>query len=635
MYDLLLEAELITEGAEPNRSGEYLVECFSCGRKKLYANSESGAWTCQHCQIKGNLESLKLSLEPLDAEQELFRSILFYAKQCLQDVEENDLGYHHFLDRGFTKEDIKKYQFGYLYKGWASEFNRDDLEEYGFLSNGRPIFYNHAIIPFIKNGKIQTLKGRCLEATKSKYKSVIGIEVPLYFPAEPLRSVRTFLAEGELKSCRLQSEGYQSIGVAGAGNAKKHIPYLNSFPDLYICFDSDLPNTQFNLGCGQQSAINLAQKLEKCHVITLPLQKEKIGVDDYLQEYGKEEFAKLVTAADYYVSGQLQKSSSLSVVVNEWKQRAKSVETYIGYNIGFPRLDDWTSGLRPGSLGYILASPHQGKTSLLRSIAYNLYANNPELIIDYFSNDDSLKVTLSHFVAMVGELSQTDVQQPLIAYADDKSAMRIWEQAVDKLSSMADRLTIVDRSYSRPLEEISECLIKWRIDNPNGQRAVLIDGFSKVSCIETQGMEDGRRSAILRSDQLKLLAQQSDVPVMVTMDVPKLYGRRPHSGDMANSVSLEFDCDLAIGCYIEANAKGHINATDLKMEVTFKDGNTELLPIIEVAVLKNKQTGINDIDLMLLDKSTSSLEELDDVAWTRNKQLVFQSIKAAKESYKK
>jgi len=640
LTEYLVDAELCEPGDTANRSGELCCKCWQCDKKKLYVqivNEEKrGVWFCQHCFTKGNLTSLVYNLEPESDEQVLSRSVLNYAQRQLVIEEEAQL---NLLERGFTRDDIKRYGFGYLQKGWAVKFDHDDLSEYGFLTKeGLPIFWDHIIIPYFKNGQIETIKGRCQDSkAKRKYISIIGKEVPLYQPGKIERIQRLFVTEGEFKAAYLDKEGYQVLGVSGAGNAKKHTTYLNSFPDLYICLDSDKVNAQFpQFGCGQESAIAIAERLDRCHIVLLPLEgNDKMGVDDYIQQHGVQEFDKLVNAADLYVGGVLQRSSSLAIVVNEWKQKAKSSNTYIGYNIGFPRLDDWIGGLQAGSLGYIVGAPHAGKTSLLRSLAVNLYGENPELMIDYFSNDDSLKVTLGHFVAMVGELTVSDVKQPMTAYANDKAGMRKWEEATDKLSLMSDRMYIVDRSYRTSLEELAESLIKWRLDNPDAERCVLIDGFNKIYCKETQGMEDGRRVAVAKSDQLKLLAQQADVAVLVTIDPPKLYGRRPSSGDIAGSAAMEFDADLIIGCYIDAQSKGHINATELKMDVTFKDGNTETLPIIEFNLHKNKQTGTNDLDLMYLDKSTSTLTELDDSQWYRNKALVFASQRADREKYRK
>ena len=630
LRELLLTAELITESSRPNSSHQYLVNCFECDSRKMYIDAgddedKVGLAFCQKCSAHANYKQLVQKFGPQTEEQKVYAIFHEYAvRQLLK----NKSALKGLIDeRDFTEEDIATFGYGYVGKDFIKDLAAKgvtlaQLKEHGFYTekDGKwyPVFWNHVIIPYRRNGKYENFKGRNLdENARIKYIGLSGKEAQIYGESDLHKAGRKYLTEGEFKRDYATANGYNCSGISGAGNAGKFIKRLRMVDDLWIVLDADAPTEKFPLGCGQENAIKIAEQLDKCHVVFLPLlDGKKTGLDDYLRINSPDEFDELCEGAEYYAGGEKQKSQSLAVIVQDWKRQAKSITESTGLDIGFPRLNEVLHGAMPGSLAYAIGAPHNGKTALLRAIALNTYRFNENCHIKYYTNDDSLKTTIGHVVAMIGELNSTDAKEPMVAYANNKQMMRQWEQATRELEAMSNRFTLLDRGYKVSLEDIREDLMRWREKNPDGEHAVFIDGFSKIYSVAASKVDNERQQLNIKSDFLKQMAQQADVFVMSTIEPPKLYGRRPQSFDIANSAMGEFDADIVMSCYIDALVNS-IEGTELKQVVEYSDETVDTLPIIEVKVHKNKQTGNQLLDLFILHKGTSTLEELEDTDYNR------------------
>lgn len=250
------------------------------------------------------------------------------------------------------------------------------------------------------------------------------------------------------------------------------------------------------------------------------------------------------------------------------------------------------------------------KTTLLEDFGLRIYRRNPDVMIDYYSNDDSLFTTITRWVAKIGKLKPKDCRYPNVAFADDEEAMEKFEAATKRLASMNDRLRILDRSYNISLETLKSDLVRWRKDNPNAKRAIFIDAFGK-----TKTNRDGEFSGnslgldIYKGSLLKDIAQQAFVPIVVTAEVPKLAGKRPNSWNLKGSATLEYDADRILLCYQEAHVKG-IEGTSIKID--YNDGGPAS-PVLEVAIGKDKVCGCpRFIDLFEFDKLNSTFKEVVD-----------------------
>lgn len=602
-----------------------MIDCINpeCRKKRhLYINANEtdekyGMWICHVCGSKGNLTTFLAFFEPPSPLQQLYRAAHeVFVKSLLG----NEVAMQHLYDRGFADEHIAQFGYGYAGRDYAEKlkergFTDDDLiggkllveRDAGF----RPYWWNHIIIPFQRNGQYASFQGRDLNPdTKVRYLNLPGTDTTMLYHPEDLYKVgRVYLTEGAFKRDALVACGNYAAAIQGTGQFMKHIEDLNSCEDLWIVLDADANHA------GQEAARKIAEQLKRCHVLTLPLpdDMEKVGIDDFLAEYGDDGLAGISYQAVLYVDGVPQKTRNLASIIETWTAEVEKVDGTLGYDIGHPILMAKTDGLQRGSLTFLAGSPHMGKTTFELDLADRLYRLNPELAIDFHSNDDSLKMMIAKWVARIARLSQSDVRKPLVAYRDNPRALERFYRATQDLQDRANRLTILDRSYRLYLEDTYEDLCRWREANPDAHRIIFFDGFSKTDFKRDDIREQGMQ-AIYRASLMKRIAQEADVPVVATCEVPKLYGKRPQAWDLRDSGQLEYDADVIFLCYQEAHVKG-LHATNLKTKYPSPESGIEIeVPVFEINTAKDKMNGSSGYTLFSFITSEATFDELSETS---------------------
>lgn len=466
-----------------------------------------------------------------------------------------------------------------------------------------PYFKDYIIIPYMRGSRYVTLQGRALdENAKKKYLFLPKRDNCLYHAEDLAKRGRVYLTEGAFKRDRLVQEGQKAVALSGANQFKQHLSELNRCDDLWIVLDSDAPNEKGQRP-GNDAAEELVRHLTKCTLVTLPLcGQEKMGVDDFIEEYGIEAFLNL--PADKYERGTKSKPTSLSILVANWREQIEENEG--GYLTGHPRLDEWLGGYHKGALTFIAGSPHAGKSSIMEDSMMRVYKYHPDLLIDYYSNDDSLFVTITRLVAKIAGLKPKDVRYAKVALEDRPEDMVRFEAAAAKLAGKSDRLKILDRSYNIHLEKLKDELLRWREENPQGEKIVFIDAFTKTMTRKDDELRDEISRAMYKSSLLKEIAQQAHVPLIVSHELPKMFGKRPNSWNLRSSNTLEYDADVILLCYQEATVRG-LHGTSIKVE--YEDGWCN--PILEVKVGKDKVFGCPpQTDLFELRKQDFKIREL-------------------------
>jgi DNA primase len=622
--------EQLELNTEPNSSNQILLDCVACGKEKhCYMDAETGLFKCHRCGDSGDFNKFLKFYGVSDPQQEVLTR--FHELSIRRLIQSPPImGY--LQDRGFNEESIDRFRYGYsdekVYAKLRGEFDDERLREAGLLSkkNGYEVFSDHIIIPYMRGSRYITLQGRALNNESKRYAFAHGLDLDLYHYEDLYKKGPVILTEGAFKRDRLAQEDINAVSIPGANAWKKHLEELNLCEDLFICLDADAANEQGKRP-GQDAAEQIAKSLRKCTIIYLPLpeNQKKIGVDDFLDEYGVEALWKCQQVK--YELGKPQKSDNLAIIVAEWREKVESHEGPLGYTLGHKRLDSWLEGLQPGALYFIAGSPHTGKSTLLEDCAVRTYRFHEDVEIDYYSNDDSLFMAISRLVAKLGRLKIADTRKPMLAFADDPDRMRRYERAVNKLSSMSDRMKIRDRSHNVSLERMKEDLLRWREANPTKKKAIFLDAFTKTKTMRDGEMRDEMGLSIYKSSLLKDIAQQVHVPVIVTHEVPKLGGRRPNSWNLRGSNTLEYDADVIWLTYQEAHVKG-LNYTDLKIVYTNADGQEEVAPVLEVIVAKDKMCGTpRKTDLFQIVKEETGFKELPDDLYHKMLRCVWESEK--------
>ncbi len=573
----------------------------------MYVNATTGLFKCQKGCVEGNFSQFKEMFSPPDPIQELYT---YFHEQSIRRLLADQDAMDYLFKRGFTEESLTQFRYGYadkrLYDKVLKRFSKDELLEakLWFRSDEKdyPYFTNHIIIPFMRAGKYVTFQGRHLDPdAKMRYMFLRGIDPSLYHAEDLNKRGQVWLTEGAFKRDRVVQEGQCAVAIPGASQYKRYLAELRRCENLWICMDTDANEA------GQKAALEIAKALPSCMIVTLPLEagQEKIGVDDFIEQYGIESLLKI--PGDHYENGVKQKPTSLLTIVSQWRERVENAEQS-GYDTGHERLDSWLGGFHNGTLTFVAGSPHAGKSIWLEDSALRLYKRHENLLVDYYTNDDSLFTTITRLIAKIGRLQPKEVRYAGNAFRDRPDEMRRYEAAANKLAAKSDRLKILDRSYNVSLERLREQLIRWRHENPEGEKVVFIDAFTKTMTNRDMELKDEMSRAIYKSSLLKEISQEAHIPVVCTHELPKLGAHRPNPWNLRGSNTLEYDADIILLCYQEAHIKG-IDRTSIKIEY----GDAPPSPVLEISIGKDKIAGTPRLtDLFEVDKQTFGFKELPD-----------------------
>lgn len=241
--------------------------------------------------------------------------------------------------------------------------SKEVMEQFGVLtkidSSGKPVSIG---FPYGSNHK----KIRLLDEKKFVSKGEDWSNAPLFgqnvFSSGSGKAIT--ITEGELDALSV----YQMLGpasrvvsVRSASSAPKDCAsqrdYLNSFEQIYLCFDNDEP--------GQKACREVARLFDYNKVYHVKLSKFK-DANEYLTNGESETFKRIWWNSKRYLpEGVISSYSEFETILDE--SRIKEGTSY-----PFPQLTEMTYGLRTGEVVLVTALEGIGKTEIIRAIEYHL-----------------------------------------------------------------------------------------------------------------------------------------------------------------------------------------------------------------------------------------------------------------------
>jgi replicative DNA helicase len=216
----------------------------------------------------------------------------------------------------------------------------------------------------------------------------------------------------------------------------------------------------------------------------------------------------------------------------------------LGMPTGIDRFDEMTGGMKGGELIVIAARPGAGKTSLCMNIAEHLVLNKHKYFA-FFSLEMSAEAIVTRMLCSIGSVNQMKFRAGFLE-RDERSRIQM---ALHQLTEARFRI------YDRPGITVREiCRTAKKLVEDEGCHAVAIDylqlcGVSGKS--ENRNLEIGEMTR-----QLKLLAQECDIPVILLSQLsraPEKRGNslRPILSDLRDGGSIESDADLVVFIFRE------------------------------------------------------------------------------------
>lgn len=246
-----ISAYLTRHGWQGKRRGDQaIMNCPQCGdtESKFAVSLTTGAFNCLHlnsCGIKGSFNQLRAIYgdRPINQKRDRFlnTSKKTYTKPKTEIKKPTSPVTEYLRKRGFTEDTLSHFGIGAY----------DD---------------DTAMLPYYRNGELINVKYRSI-TDKKKMRTEKDAE-PILFNRDQIYSNTLIITEGEYDAMALYRYGMDAVSVPmGAKNYQwidQEWEYLETFEEIYICFDMD--------SAGQEAAREVAQKLGlwRCRIVQLP-----------------------------------------------------------------------------------------------------------------------------------------------------------------------------------------------------------------------------------------------------------------------------------------------------------------------------------------------------------------------------
>jgi twinkle protein len=303
------------------------------------------------------------------------------------------------------------------------------------------------------------------------------------FPAGSARAITVYEGEPDALTGFELLGKYPSVSVRSSGSAKAdcsaNYDYLNSFEQIYLCFDNDGP--------GQEAVKQVANLFDFNKVFHVKLDKYK-DANDFLQNGEGDLFRKLWYNAKRFLPDNIVSAySEIDQILEE-----KVADAHAPYP--FQRLQDMTYGMRPGEAILIKALEGIGKTEIMRAFEYKALIetdHNIGIIHLEEPKDRSIKGLVGYHMGMPVHLPDSMVD------------LKVIKEKYRELTRRDNRVHFYKHFGSSDPDDILGA-IRF-LGGACGCKLIFLDHISiVVSGIEN---EDERKKLDYISTQLKMMAE--------------------------------------------------------------------------------------------------------------------------------
>ncbi|MBF0544315.1 MAG: hypothetical protein HQM08_07775 [Candidatus Riflebacteria bacterium] len=278
---------------------------------------------------------------------------------------------------------------------------------------------------------------------------------------------------------------------------------------------------------------------------------------------------------------------NMDIHIEEMKELIQSNRSrqrgYGGFETNFPLLMERISGIQK-ELYLVAGGVGMGKSTFLTQLAWDLANCNPELTVLFFSLDLNRIDVTAKLIAQAMEVPIDFVKNP---YLSDPQLEEKRIRGLEKVSSLNDRLFIIDESNGRIfLDDIKKLVKRTKLER-GGDVAVLIDPVFKIHLRDE--ITNFAEKCNLLSAELKSISAVEGVTLIASAGLPKaVSNRRPIREDLAEITGLLYDPYVVFFLYSD-----YLNDFETPFLEWELGKDSFMIPISEAYVAKNKMGGIN------------------------------------------
>ena len=310
--------------------------------------------------------------------------------------------------------------------------------------------------------------------------------------------------EDAMSVYQMQGSKYPSVSITnGASGAVKdfqnNLEYLESFNEVYICFDSDIP--------GKKAAELCAQKLSPGKAKIVHLDAELKDANEYLKAGKQDIFISKWWKAELYTPAGIISSTAL-------KDRIRNRKVAKSFPFPWQGLNDKIYGLRMGEVCTFWADTGVGKTQVLREIAHYILKNDPQAKIGTMFLEETPEISGLGLMSVEGNCR--------FHLPDAKFTEKDYDEAEKILDG--DRVFFYDSFGSTQIDDIIS-RVRYYVKGLDC-KYVILDHLSIIVSDQLQG------------DERKLL-----------------------DSIMTRLKTLTIELDMCLICVVHQNRKGEIRGT--------------------------------------------------------------------------
>ncbi len=216
-----------------------------------------------------------------------------------------------------------------------------------------------------------------------------------------------------------------------------------------------------------------------------------------------------------------------------------------GVPSGFKDLDEQISGMQKGSLNVLAARPSMGKTAFALSIAQNVALRGEKVVAVFSLEMPAVQLALR----LISSEARVDMNRIRSGQLNERDFERLAHAA----GRLADAPLVIDDEPELTVNALRSKL--RRISSQHGPLGlVVIDYLQLMSGGSRGGGPENRQQEISTiSRNLKGIAREMEVPVMVLSQLSRAVEQRPNHrpmlSDLRESGAIEQDADIVMFIY--------------------------------------------------------------------------------------
>ncbi len=240
-----------------------------------------------------------------------------------------------------------------------------------------------------------------------------------------------------------------------------------------------------------------------------------------------------------------------------------------GYQSGFGHLDLVIGGLRPGVF-VIAAAPSAGKTTFIKQMADQVAECNDGVPVLFFSYEQSASELRRKTLARLSKIDNQRIREGKVQEGD-------LAVAVEYIRRFGRRLKVIEADVRHNVGMIR--LIAQREKHQAGKSPVIFIDYLQIMPAADLKMKDKRAEVDSLVSELRRLARDIDVPVIVISSMSRAYYDQAKVEGFKESGGIEYGADLAAIMSVQAETPDRTERS------------------IDLVILKNRNGGRRIVEL--------------------------------------